>query len=95
VGEARWLTVRAAGGRNLEVLVDGPDHGTVLLFHDGTPTAAVRFPQLTDPAAKRGLRMVTYSRPGYAASTPHHGRSVSDAAEDSEAILDALSADHF
>jgi pimeloyl-ACP methyl ester carboxylesterase len=95
VGEARWLTVRAAGGRDLEVLVDGPDHGTVLLFHDGTPTAAVRFPQLTNPAAKRGLRTVTYSRPGYAASTSHYGRSVADAVEDSEAILDTIGADRF
>lgn len=95
MGEARWLTVRAAGGRDLEVLVDGPDEGGVLLFHDGTPTAAVRFPPLTNPAAKRHLRTVTYSRPGYAASTPQYGRSVSDAAQDSEAILDTLGAGRF
>jgi pimeloyl-ACP methyl ester carboxylesterase len=95
VGEARWLTVRAAGGRDLEVLVDGPDGGTVLLFHDGTPTAAVRKPYVVNPAAQRGMRTVTYSRPGYAASTPQPGRTVADAAQDSEAILDALHADHF
>jgi len=95
VGEARWLTVRAAGGRDLEVLIDGPDGGTVLLFHNGTPTAAVRNPQVVNPAARRGMRTVTYSRPGYAASTPHHGRSIADGAQDAEAILDALHADHF
>ncbi len=95
MGEARWLTVRAAGGRDLEVLIDGPDGGTVLLFHNGTPTAAVRNPHVVNPAAKRGLRTVTYSRPGYAASTPHHGRTVADAAQDTEAILDALGADYF
>ena len=91
----RWLTVRAAGGRDLEVVVDGPDRGTVLLFHNGTPTAATPNPHIVNPAAKRGLRTVTYSRPGYAGSTQQHGRSVADAAEDSEAILDALSADRF
>jgi len=95
VGEARRLTVRAAGGRDLEVLVDGPEGGTALLFHNGTPTAAVRNPHVVNPAAKRGLRTVTYSRPGYADSTPQHGRSVADAAQDSEAILDALGADQF
>lgn len=95
MGEARWLTVRAAGGRDLEVLVDGPDRGAVLLFHNGTPTAAVRNPHVANPAAKHGLRTVTYSRPGYARSTSQHGRSVADAAEDSEAILDSLGADRF
>jgi pimeloyl-ACP methyl ester carboxylesterase len=93
VGEARWLTVRAAGGRDLEVLVDGPDHGTVLLFHLGTPSAAVRVPSAVSAAAKRGLRTVIYSRPGYASSTPQPGRSVADVAEDSEAVLDALGAE--
>lgn len=95
VGEARWLTVRAAGGRDLEVLVDGPDHGTVLLFHLGTPSGAVRFPSAVNAAAKRGLRTVIYSRPGYASSTPQPGRSIADVAEDSEAILDALGAERF
>lgn len=91
----RWLTVRAAGGRDLEVVVDGPDGGPVLLFHNGTPTAATHNPHVVKPAAKRGLRTVTYSRPGYAASTEQHGRSVADAAQDTEAILDALAADRF
>lgn len=95
MGEARRLTVRAAGGRDLEVLVDGPQGGTVLLFHSGTPSAAVRNPLITNPAAKRGLRVVCYSRPGYASSTPSPGRSVADAAEDVEAILDALAAERF
>jgi pimeloyl-ACP methyl ester carboxylesterase len=95
VGEARWLTVRAAGGRDLEVLVDGPDHGTILLFHLGTPSAAVRVPSAVSAAAKRGLRTVIYSRPGYASSSPEAGRSVADVAEDSEAVLDALGAERF
>lgn len=92
---ARWLTVRSTGGRDLDVLVDGPESGPVLLFHNGTPTAAVRNPHISLPAAKRGLRTVTYSRPGYATSTPQPGRSVADAAADSEAVLDVLGADRF
>jgi pimeloyl-ACP methyl ester carboxylesterase len=72
------------------VFVDGPESGTVLLFHNGTPTAAVRYPQVSIPAAKRGLRTVTFSRAGYATSTPQPGRSVADVASDSSAILDEL-----
>ena len=89
------MTVRAAGGRDLEVLVEGPEGGSILLFHLGTPSFATSFRQIVDPATKHGLRTVTYSRPGYADSTAQHGRTVADAAQDSEAILDALGADQF
>jgi pimeloyl-ACP methyl ester carboxylesterase len=65
----------------------------VLLFHNGTPTAAARNPHVVNPARKHGLRTITYSRPGYAASTVQRGRTVADAAQDLEAILDALGAD--
>ncbi len=95
MGEARRLTVRAAAGRDIEVLVDGPEGGPALLFHGGTPSAATTFRQIADPAARSGLQTITYSRPGYAGSTPQHGRTVADAAQDSEAILDALGVDHF
>lgn len=95
MAEARRLTVRAAGGRDLEVLVEGPESGAALLFHVGTPCAAVGIRQISEPAAKHGLRTITYSRPGYGSSTPQPGRNVAAAAQDSEAILDALGAQHF
>jgi pimeloyl-ACP methyl ester carboxylesterase len=91
----RWLTVRSENGRDVEVLVEGPDSGPVLIFHDGTPTAAVPFPPLSAPAMERGLRTVTFSRPGYAASTPQPGRSVASVVADTAAILDALGEERF
>jgi pimeloyl-ACP methyl ester carboxylesterase len=72
---------------------DGGDRP--LVFHWGTPSAAVWFDPLAAAAAKVGLRLVTYSRPGYAGSTTRPGRSVADAADDVTAILDALGADTF
>jgi pimeloyl-ACP methyl ester carboxylesterase len=66
-----------------------------LLYHPGTPNAAHIFRPMVEAAAQRGLRTVVYSRPGYAASTAHPGRSVGDAAEDVEAIVDALGAESF
>src|SRR5712692_8827556 len=91
----RWLTVHSEKERNVEVLVEGPDSGPVLIFHDGTPTAAVPFPPLSAPATDRGLRTVTFSRPGYATSTPQPGRSVASVVADTAAVLDALNAERF
>jgi pimeloyl-ACP methyl ester carboxylesterase len=91
----RWLTVHSEKGRDVEVLVEGPDSGPVLLFHDGTPTAAVPFPPLSAPAAERGLRTVTFSRPGYATSTPQPGRSVASVVADTAAVLNALNEERF
>lgn len=83
------------GGGTIEMLADGAASGRPLVFHHGTPGSAVWFEQLADAAAKTGLRLVTYSRPGYAGSTPLRGRSVAHAAADVGTILDALEADQF
>lgn len=86
--------MRRPDGGELEVLSeDSADQP--LVFHWGTPGAAVWFEPLATAAAHAGLRFVTYSRPGYAGSTPRPGRSVADAAADVAAILDALGADTF
>ena len=66
-----------------------------LVFHWGTPGAAVWFEPLALAAARMSLRLIMYSRPGYAGSTQRAGRSVADAADDVAAVLDALGADTF
>jgi pimeloyl-ACP methyl ester carboxylesterase len=88
-------TVPAAGGRQLEVLVAGPEDGLPLMFHNGTPSGLVAFAPMVDAAADRGLRTVMYARPGYGASTTQPGRRVADAAADVTAVLDALGATEF
>ncbi len=90
-----WLLVDTPDGRVLETLVAGPTDGLPLLFHSGTPTAATPWPLLFDAAGRRALRTVTFSRPGYAASSPRPGRSVADVASDVEVILDRLGAGSF
>jgi pimeloyl-ACP methyl ester carboxylesterase len=89
------MFVDVPDGRRLEVLVAGPDKGMPLVYHYGTPSAAVPAPRAFDEAAKRGLRTVVFSRPGYGESTPRPGRSVADVAADTAAVLDALGADRF
>ncbi len=76
-------------------MVAGPEYGTPLLFHYGTPGAPLPYPPTVDTAARHGLRTVLYARPGYGASTPQPGRAVADAAADTTTILDALGAGTF
>jgi pimeloyl-ACP methyl ester carboxylesterase len=80
-------------GRHLEVEVSGPDGAPVLLFCHGTPGASAQFGGFVRGAAARGLRLATWSRPGYGASTRRAGRSVADDVEDAAAVLDHLGAD--
>jgi pimeloyl-ACP methyl ester carboxylesterase len=87
------MTVAIADGRKLEVELAGPGDGTVLIYHNGTPTAGRLFARHVDAGAARGLRHVTYSRPGYARSDRHAGRTVADCAADVGAIADALDAE--
>ena len=82
-------------GRTLEVLAAGVADGPVLVAHHGTPSSGRLFRADTESAERLGLRLVTYSRPGYASSTPRPGRSVADAAEDVAAILEALGVERF
>lgn len=82
--------------RTIEVLIEGALDGPVVLFHGGTPSAVAEFPMLDDAARAHGLRVVTYSRPGYGRSTPRPaaGAFVDDVA-DAVAVLDHLEIDDF
>jgi pimeloyl-ACP methyl ester carboxylesterase len=93
--EPRTQIVTTPDGRDLEVVSAGPDDGRCLLWHSGTPSAAGIFPPALDEAVQRGLRYVTFSRPGYASSTGRPGRSVGDVVDDVTLILDALGFDTF
>jgi pimeloyl-ACP methyl ester carboxylesterase len=82
-------------GRSVDLYVDGPSDGVPLVSHHGTPGAGVPYGPFVRAAAARGMRWVSYSRPGYAASTRDEGRSVADSVRDVVAILDHLGADRF
>ena len=93
--EEVWQTIRTSDGRVLEVVSQGPPDALPLVFHGGTPIAAVLYPPIVDAAVDAGLRFITYSRPGYATSDPMPGRSVADAAADVAVVLDAFGAQQF
>lgn len=97
IDEARMMTT--ADGRTLEVCDTGPEDGFPFVFHWGTPSGAVRVPFLEVAAHERGLRLISYSRPGYGESMPRpDGRDaavVADDVTDTATILDQLGVDQF
>jgi pimeloyl-ACP methyl ester carboxylesterase len=59
----------------------------------GTPSSGLPWEPMVRTIADRGLRYVSWSRPGYGDSSPHPGRTVASVVDDTAAILDALGAD--
>jgi len=83
------------GGRRLAGWASEGGSPNGLLFHVGTPCAGIPYEPLVAEAVGRGLRFVTYSRPGYAGSTRREGRTVADCRDDVVAIAVALSLDRL
>jgi pimeloyl-ACP methyl ester carboxylesterase len=92
-----YSEVRTRDGRTLEVLTGGDPDGFPLLFHGGSPSAVVRFEPMDRAAVDAGLRLITYSRPGYGDSTarPRREPQMADDVADSADLLAALGVDRF
>ncbi len=82
-------------GRTLEVVEAGAPDGPVVVKHHGTPGSGLFQRSEVESAQARGLRLVTYSRPGYGGSAPNRDRDVASAAADVAAILDGLGVERF
>src|SRR6478735_12562077 len=80
-------------GRRLDLYLAGPRDGDVLLFHSGTPSAALPYGPAVDLMAERGLRYVGFSRAGYGSSTRRPGRSIADVVDDARVVLDHVGAE--
>jgi pimeloyl-ACP methyl ester carboxylesterase len=91
--------IQLSDGRTLRVHDSAvPDSAayplTILWFH-GTPQTGALLDPLLTAAAARGIRMLSYGRPGCGGSSPQPGRTVADAAVDVAQIADALGLDRF
>jgi pimeloyl-ACP methyl ester carboxylesterase len=89
------LLVPVGDGRVIEVELAGPPDGLPLFVHHGTPGAAGEFEPLVALAGERNMRHVTYSRPGYGASSRLRGRTVASCVSDVVAIADSLGYERF
>jgi pimeloyl-ACP methyl ester carboxylesterase len=83
-------SVTTPDGRTLAVEIAGDPQGKPVLVHMGTPNSRHLYePNIAD-AASRGLRLISYDRPGYGGSTPKPGRTIADCAADVRAICEFL-----
>ena len=83
-------TVRTPDGRTLAVEEAGDPDGRPVLVHLGTPNSRHLYEPSAVDAAARGLRLISYDRPGYGGSTSQPGRTVASCAADVRAICAGL-----
>src|ERR1700730_17234968 len=93
--EAETRSVRARDGRKLCVRVGGGECERSVLVMHGMPGCGLLYRPWVEDAAARGIRLVSYDRPGYGGSSPHPGHSVADCAADVTAIADGLGIDRL
>src|ERR1017187_5794631 len=65
--------VRTADGRQLAVAEAGDRDGRPVLAHMGTPNSRRLYAPLVADAVARGIRLISYDRPGYGGSTGQPG----------------------
>jgi pimeloyl-ACP methyl ester carboxylesterase len=85
----QWL-VQTDDGRTLAVEDAGDLDGVPVMVHVGTPNSRHLYGRTVADASARGVRLISYDRPGYGESTPHSGRTMADCASDARAICGAL-----
>jgi pimeloyl-ACP methyl ester carboxylesterase len=82
--------VNTPDGRVLHVLERGTPGGVPVLVHNGTPNSRLMYSPDVARAERRGIRMISYDRPGYGGSTRRPGHRVADCTEDVRTIAGAL-----
>jgi pimeloyl-ACP methyl ester carboxylesterase len=82
--------IKTPDGRTLAVQEDGDPNGKPVLAHNGTPNSRQLYGRHVADAGARGIRLISYDRPGYGASDPQPGRTVASAADDVRTICSAL-----
>lgn len=82
-------------GRELEILDNGINAESAIIFHHGTPGHANTWSEWLEAAASAGIRAISYSRAGYGTSDRHPGRSVISINNDIGQILDAKNITKF
>jgi pimeloyl-ACP methyl ester carboxylesterase len=88
--ELTTRTARTPDGRILAIEEAGDPNGRPVLVHMGTPNSRHLYQPVTIDAAVRGLRLISYDRPGYGRSDPQPGRTVADCAADVRAVCAEL-----
>jgi pimeloyl-ACP methyl ester carboxylesterase len=91
--ETRTISV----GRERDVCLEmaGDPQGSPILVHNGTPNSRHLYGRWIADAAEKGIRLISYDRPGYGGSTADPGHTVASGAQDVRAIAEALGLDRL
>ncbi|MDX3067141.1 alpha/beta hydrolase [Streptomyces sp. ND04-05B] len=87
--------VRTQDGRLLRVECSGDPHGRPVFLLHGMPGSRVGPRPRSMFLYLRGVKLISYDRPGYGGSERLAGRRVVDVADDVAAIADALGVERF
>jgi len=88
--------LKLADGRTLHCYDSGEAGARRTVFwHHGSPNTGTPPEPLFPAAAERGIRWVSYDRPGYMSSTARPGRDKAAVAADTAAVADALGVGEF
>ena len=82
-------------GRELEILDNGINSESTIIFHHGTPGHASTWSEWLESAASAGIRALSYSRAGYGTSDRNPGRSVISINTDISQLLDSKNISKF
>lgn len=93
--EVETRTISVGDGRELCVEMAGDPAGKLILVHIGEPMSRRLYGGWIADAEKKGIRLISYDRPGYGGSTPHPGHTVASGADDVRAITAALGHDRL
>jgi pimeloyl-ACP methyl ester carboxylesterase len=83
-------TISTTDRRKLSISEAGQPNGIPILVQNGTPGSRLLYDLWVEDAEARGIRLISYDRPGYGGSTPQPGRTVASAAHDVATIAEAL-----
>jgi len=88
-------SLKLSDDRSIEYIDNGVPSKSALILHHGTPTSMVSWGTWLAAAAEKGTRAIAFTRPGYAGSDRKVDRTVIDANDDLEEILNQVEVDNF
>lgn len=88
--DTKSYTISTEDGRRIRIIEAGQPDGIPILVHNGTPGSKLLYHPWVADAESRGIRLISYERPGYGSSTPQPGRTVAGVADDVAAIAEKL-----
>jgi pimeloyl-ACP methyl ester carboxylesterase len=91
--EVETRAISVGSGRELCVELAGAPDGKPILVHYGSPNSRHLYGEWIADAENKGIRLISYDRPGYGGSTADPGHTVASGARDARAIAKALGHD--